>query len=359
MKNKKAALYDPFFDTLGGGEKYVLSILKVLEDQGYEVSVFWDTDLSKDVESRYRFGFKKLIFEKNIFNGSAGPVDKLKRLRDYDVLLYVTDGSYFFSTAKINIIHTMVPDKKLYKMNALNKAKLHNWRFITHSEFTRKFLTRWGVKSTVLFPYLDEKLINSTGSLVRKKQILTVGRFFSHLHAKKHDEIIKTFRRNKKYFPGFTLILAGGLQDADADYYKSLLTLAEGDKDIVFKTNVTFAELLTLYKESLIYLHFAGFGIDPNTNPELVEHFGITPLEAMAAGCIPFVYNAGGPAEIIRNGKTGFLFDSETELIQKMKNLIADTTLQGKLREDARLYVKYHFSYDSFADNVKKLLGIS
>lgn len=242
-------------------------------------------------------------------------------------------------------------------MNLENKIKLMNWKFITHSEFTKNFLTKWGVQSTVLFPFLNNDLLYSKENVVRKKQILTVGRFFSHLHAKKHDEIIKTFRRNKKYFPGFSLVLAGGLQDSDKEYFSHLQQLAAGDKDIIFKVNISYKELNTLYKESLIYLHFAGFGIDPNTNPELVEHFGITPLEAMAAGCVPFVYNAGGPAEIIQDGKTGFVFDSEQELVQKMKNLIADTTLQEKIRSDASKYVRSLFSYELFVKNVKKIIS--
>ncbi len=40
MKRKKAALYDPFLDVMGGGEKHILSILKVLEEKGFEIHIF-------------------------------------------------------------------------------------------------------------------------------------------------------------------------------------------------------------------------------------------------------------------------------------------------------------------------------
>jgi hypothetical protein len=43
---KKAALYDPYLDVMGGGEKHILSILQVLEHEGYEANVFWDHDLT-------------------------------------------------------------------------------------------------------------------------------------------------------------------------------------------------------------------------------------------------------------------------------------------------------------------------
>ena len=50
MKNKikRVALYDPYLDTLGGGEKHILSILEVFAEQGYEVNIFWDKNLTKE-----------------------------------------------------------------------------------------------------------------------------------------------------------------------------------------------------------------------------------------------------------------------------------------------------------------------
>ena len=47
MKNKikRVALYNPYLDTLGGGEKHILSILDVFAEQGYEINIFWDKNL--------------------------------------------------------------------------------------------------------------------------------------------------------------------------------------------------------------------------------------------------------------------------------------------------------------------------
>lgn len=41
------------------------------------------------------------------------------------------------------------------------------------------------------------------------------------------------------------------------------------------------------------------------------EHFGITPLEAMAASRPVIACNSGGPLESIRDGVTGFLVEPE------------------------------------------------
>ncbi|KAM1041810.1 hypothetical protein ACFX2C_030940 [Malus domestica] len=39
------------------------------------------------------------------------------------------------------------------------------------------------------------------------------------------------------------------------------------------------------------------------------EHFGIVPLEAMAAHKPVILCNSGGPVETVKNGETGFLCD--------------------------------------------------
>lgn len=43
------------------------------------------------------------------------------------------------------------------------------------------------------------------------------------------------------------------------------------------------------------------------------EHFGIVPLEAMAAGRPVLACNSGGPRESVLHGSTGFLADPRAE----------------------------------------------
>ena len=49
------------------------------------------------------------------------------------------------------------------------------------------------------------------------------------------------------------------------------------------------------YKNSAIYIHATGLGIDPKINPEKCEHYGISTFEAILNGCIPIVSANGGP----------------------------------------------------------------
>lgn len=362
MKNKKirVALYDPYLNTLGGGEKFILSVLEVLAEQGFEINIFWDKNLNKEIKNRFSLqSIKRLKWLPNIFKDS-NTLRTLRTLQTFDYFFYVTDGSYFFSGAKNNFIYAMIPDKKLYNLNLINRLKLINYKFITHSLFTQKWLNKFGVKSTVIMPYLDDRFVNQNIDSVNKdKIILSVGRFFSHLHSKKQDEMIKAFKLLKKSsarFKDFKLILAGGLIKEDQKYFDDLKKLAENDSSIIFKQNLPLYELYELYKLSDYFWHFAGYGVDEEKNPELAEHFGITPLEAMAAGCLTFCYSAGGPKELIKDGENGFLFSSVEELISKMIKIEQNKAQQKKVINNGKLFIKNNFTYEIFKRKIKSIL---
>ena len=354
-KNKRASLYDPYLDTLGGGEKYILSVLKVLSEKGIEVDIFWGKNLSPEIKSRFSLNFKI----------NWRPVEEIsssfrawQNLRRYDYFFYVTDGSYFASSAKKNFVYAMVPNKDLYRLDVINKIKLHNYKFITHSGFTEQWLKKFGIKSLILLPFIDDKLL-ARPPTKKEKIILSVGRFFSHLHSKRQDVAIKTFKALKKtssLFGDYKLILAGGLKKEDNSYFKQLKKLAGSDKSIVFKPNVSLRELRYLYKRASYYWHFAGYGVDEKKHPEAVEHLGITPLEAMASGCLTFAYCAGGPKETIEDGKTGFLFKTEKELIKKMVGLEKSLNKKKMVMAKAKNIVKKKYSYREFNKKVSKTL---
>jgi glycosyltransferase involved in cell wall biosynthesis len=364
MKNiysiKKVALYTPYLDVFGGGEKHILSIIKIFEDFGFTPYVFWDTNLKKKIESHLGLNFKNLFFLPNIFKkkSTLSFFKNLFVLKKFDYFFYVTDGSYFFSLAKKNFVFAMAPNKNLYQLNLVNRLKLLNWQFIANSSFTSFWLKKWGINAWVITPYIDEKLFKLNHQK-KEKVILSVGRFFSHLHSKKQDIIIKTFKKIKQknsLLKNFKLILAGGLKEKDKDYFNYLQKIAADDRSIIFKPNISQKELYRLYQKATFFWHFTGYGVDEKKYPQNVEHLGITPLEAMAAGCLTFCYNAGGPRTLIKDGLNGFLFNSEKELIRKMENIIFDKKMQKNIKKNAYDFVFKNFSYEVFKEKVKKLI---
>lgn len=357
MKRKKAALYDPYLDTMGGGEKHILSILQIL-NESHDIDIFWHEDLSDVIDSKLHISFKHKPRFLNTWD-TVGTLQKFQMLGAYDIFLYVTDGSYFFSSAKKNVAFCMVPQKSLYSMTPLNLLKTWNYTFISNSEYTKERLKGWEIFSEVIYPYIDSSLLHNDVITTKKPMILSVGRFFPHLHSKRQDIAIEWFKVLKKefdMFQNYSLILAGSVQPEDEEYLHMLKGMANGRDDIIFKTNIAFEEMRTLYNDATFYWHLAGWRIDEKIHPEAVEHLGITPLEAMSSGCITCAYNIGGPAEIIKHDKTGYLFNNQQQLFEIMRDIQCDTEKQKKIQIEAKKYVVEHFSYEVFKKRVEEVL---
>ena len=79
----KAAIYNPYLDTLGGGERYTMAFAKVLSDAGYKVDVQWKSSKIRDKLEK-RFGFEL---------GSINFVHDIKRGDGYDICFWLSDGS--------------------------------------------------------------------------------------------------------------------------------------------------------------------------------------------------------------------------------------------------------------------------
>ena len=82
---------------------------------------------------------------------------------------------------------------------------------------------------------------------------------------------------------------------------------------VEFLPNVPLQQLNDLYSRASIFWHAAGFGAGERS-PERMEHFGISTVEAMSAGCIPVVFRGGGQQEIVQEGINGLLWDTAEQL---------------------------------------------
>jgi glycosyltransferase involved in cell wall biosynthesis len=132
-------------------------------------------------------------------------------------------------------------------------------------------------------------------------------------------------------------------------FFDRLSTLAAGAGAHV-KANIDWHELRSLYERASIFWHAAGYGEDQNTRPIFVEHFGISTVEAMAAGCVPVVINKGGQREIVEHGVSGFLWETLDELKNYTTRLINDDGLRAKMAQAARQRAQM-FSREKFVAN--------
>jgi len=69
----RAAIYNPYLDTLGGGERYTLTFARVLANIGYRVDVEWkDKSIVQKIESRFGLKLDGINIIENINRGDSG-----------------------------------------------------------------------------------------------------------------------------------------------------------------------------------------------------------------------------------------------------------------------------------------------
>lgn len=335
----KVAIYSPYLDTLGGGERYMMTIAEILS-QNNQVDILlnahlylMDTEnLLKKLSERFGLDLSKVNLIKAPVGNSSNSLERALFLTKYDLLIYLTDGSIFYPTATRNILHIQSPIIGQPAKSIFGKLKLSGWDLIIYnSKFTKDNCYKaWSIKSEVVYPPVD---IESLKVMAKKKNILSVGRFFNYLKDKKHSILIKAFKniyKNKK-LKGWSLNLVGSAGEADKGYLEELKREA-GGLPVNFYPNLEYNKLLELYGESSIYWHAAGFN---ETDPTKMEHFGISTVEAMAAGCVPIVISKGGQAEIVENNKSGFLWDGLEEMEKFTLKIILDEKTRKKISTEA------------------------
>lgn len=355
----KVGIFDPYLDTIGGGERYMMTIAEYLGKLGHQIDVFWrNEDVKKKIEKLLHLNISEIkICSDNyrIFTRTGNLLKKFKICRKYNLFFYLSDGSIPFLFARKNIIHFQVPFHDIGGKSLLNKIKLRFIdKIICNSNFTKKIIDKeYGVNSIVVYPPVD---LESFKQLKKENIILSVGRFDSPLHSKKQDILISEFKRMYKAdLSGWRLILAGGVRNEDKNCVEKLKKMAKG-LPIEILVNVDFKTLQQLYGKAKIYWHAAGFGIDEDKEPKKVEHFGIVTVEGMAAGCVPVVIKKGGQKEIVEHAINGFLWETKEDLVEYTLQLIKEERLRQKLSIQAIKSSK-KFSKERFYEEIKQIIS--
>jgi len=361
---KKVAIYDPYLDTLGGGERYCLTVAEILLKKNCQVDLFWSGDpvYVARAEDRFSLDLQNINIIPDLFNNVSKKIehlhtaesldknnsanndvynfiDKVNKFKckvlstmQYDLLFFLSDGSIPCLFAKKNILHIQVPfsktDSTLETIKNLAKYPTIT-NIVCNSKFTSKHTPSvFNNKTKIIYPPVDVNKFYS--SQEKENIILSVGRFDNILNAKKQDILIETFKKiyKKNPYTSWKLVLAGGSYQSEQNnsYLNYLKDISKGFPIEIY-VNPSFTELREIYAKSKIYWHAAGYGVNENIHPEETEHFGITIVEAMASGLVPVVVNKGGIPEIVTNGINGYLWDSFEELISKTELLFESPEL--------------------------------
>jgi len=367
----KALIFDPYLDTLGGGERYALTVAEILLTEGWQVDLVWSGSPTLLETAAHRFGLnlKGLGTSPDPFILNGNPLNYFKKIIQKpvcDLVFYLSDGSLPWLFCRQSLLHLQVPFTNSFDplRKTINFLKLlHVKKIICNSHFTENFIKKTYLtnKTTVWYPPVDVSQIAppKIKATPKKNYILAVGRFDEHtINNKRQDILVKSFiEMLDGGLKNWTLILAGNSLDKP-EKNKFLLRLkrvAQG-YPIYFKVNCPFDNLVKLYRQSKIFWHAAGYGVDDKKHPELVEHFGMTCVEAMSTGAVPVVVNKGGLKEIVSHGKDGWLWETPQDLINFTNQLINNPPLFKKAShlasQKAKLFSKIHF-----AKKLKKIIA--
>lgn len=178
----------------------------------------------------------------------------------------------------------------------------------------------------------EEFIISSAGRLTPEKG------FHNTIHAA---------YRLKQLTDKFKLLLVGGspreLSESEEKYLSQLQRLVhdyELQDQVIFQRAVSHSDMKYLYGSSDIYLCLSEY-----------EPFGLSVIEAMAAGTSVITTNNGGPADIITDNHNGFLVKSHDyeNIATILHRLINQPELRQMISQQASEYALQQFSWERTA----------
>jgi len=221
-----------------------------------------------------------------------------------------------------------------------------NSLILTNSIFSKKAIRKYtGKNAIIVYPPVDvENFAYAAKSDMRENLVVSCGRY----SPEKNYEFILEVAEKLKDRP-IRFIIVGSLSGRTSrEYYKKLekIRRAKKLKNVELLKNLDLSGLIELYGKAKIYLHAM---ID--------EHFGISVVEAMAAGLVPVVHRSGGPWEDIlkaQQGKHGFSYLTKKGAAQTIEDLIENEHARKEIVSRNMRYT-YVFSSESYK---KKILSI-
>jgi glycosyltransferase involved in cell wall biosynthesis len=339
---------------VGGGEKYLLLAARALKDAHPEHSVELLSPIPVD-RNRYEsmlnvdlagLGLSATVRRVTPFHRWANRLGPLRGLRNRVLARQAgrATGGYdlFVAMAYVIPVRSQAANGAIlcqFPYPLTSPAELADFQLVVaQSEYVRRWVGRlWEREALVVNPPVDvpEKEPDWTA---KEQLVVSVGRFFAGGHTKRQDVLVEAFRTLcDGGVTGWELHLAGGVhRDAQhAGYYERVAERAQG-YPIVLHPDAGYAEVQDLYRRASLYWHAAGYGADPERDPDALEHFGMTTAEAMAHGAVPVVFGAAGPAEVVEDGEQGYLWRELDALRGRSLELLADAELRQRLGTAAR-----------------------
>jgi glycosyltransferase involved in cell wall biosynthesis len=376
----RIAVFNALIGLAGGAEKVALMFARAFEENGYKVFLYTFEDNYRNTDEAIKMlGIYKpknlIVLKPPFFEKIIRLSNRFMRYRklllakyflniinkeEYDLVIdtssntpinvdvsYIHLPAIFSGNINAQGIHWKIYNSFIHE---IMKNMIGNTRLVLlNSTWTLEFFKKiWGnnYRAHVLHPAVDIEFFNNCKNK-KEDQIISVSRFTSE---KRIWELVYPAKALKKY--KFVFV---GSTHKDSNYtIRQIRNIANtiGANNIEIITNVSKEDLKYLLCKSKYYIH-----------PPFPEHFGISIIEAMAAGCIPLVYrNSGSYTDIVSliSEKLGYIN------VQKIPMMISEIDKDENKWEELSLLSKKianKFSFKVFKEKltymIEKYLGKS
>ncbi len=186
---------------------------------------------------------------------------------------------------------------------------------LTNSEFSRKAIREAfeDVHPYVLYPPVDTKRFSHAYSQpinAREAKVLVVARFSPEKQIENAITVAHLLGGSIKFH------IVGSLTPANRQYFKMLQNMIETyglTQTVTLTPNASNEELIDAMSSSMMYFHTM-----------IGEHFGVSIVEAMAAGLVPIVPSYGGCSEIVPSGYQYRTLEEAAQHIAKNAKIVDD-----------------------------------
>ncbi len=358
---KRKIVFVHLLNDYSGSPLILSNVIKGLQHKGHQCELITSADTSgflAEIEGlkyhffRYRWYANK-YFRLALFLWSQLILFfKIIKFSDEDVIIYINTILPFGAA----IAGCLTQKKVIYHVHEVSIKPL----------FLKQFL-KWIAKLCAnQIIYVSSYLNKKEG--ISKVKGNTVHNALSQTFATNADKFLSSAQISNP----FTVVMLCSLKDYKG--VKEFLKIAKCLKRIHF-------ELVINASSASIETYFSGIRKPPNlhifsnqtnvhpfyqkahvvlnlSHPEQwIETFGMTLLEGMYYGLPCIAPPIGGPAEIIENGKDGYLIDQRNidEIVSCIRNLQSDNTLYRALSKNAKMKAR-QFSYTKMIEQIQELI---
>lgn len=391
---RRVAIYNLYWTTFGGGEQVSGAFAEHLA-RSFDVTLLGPESMEGvDTVARLgvdvsRCGFRQVLNDDDA-SAASGDFDVFVNCTYKSHAVSHAARSFYYvhfpeplatrrdrfrrsvSKAATTVLEPVVPDDRTSKLRRVKRgfqrripdySWVHSYSdYLANSNYTARWVRElWGVPSEIVNPPV-RPVVAGVNASDKRPLIASVGRFFDpeRGHCKKQLDLLHGFARmndvGRTTADGsqWRLAFVGGADAPNRDY---VLAVRRGALDLPVDVyvNAPRSRVESTLREASIYWHGTGYGEKVSEHPERFEHFGISVVEAMAAGAVPVVYGEAGPAEIVRHGVDGFHWHTLDELADHTNRLMADAGLRASMAESA-VRRAADFSLDRFRERVDALL---